>query len=71
MTPGKRNACAVTFGSVAVTSDRSQICTGVGEATKASSAVSIEPRPRRTLTIVSDTPYYLEGGQAVGWGLTT
>jgi phosphatidylinositol alpha-1,6-mannosyltransferase len=27
-----------------------------------------EVRPRRTLAIVSDTPYYLDGGRPVGWG---
>ena len=28
----------------------------------------IAPRPRRTLAVVSDTPYYLDDGRPVGWG---
>ena len=53
MTPGKRNACAVALGSVAVRSDRSQTCTGVGEATKASSRCvhRAEPAPEPHLDL--------------------
>ena len=29
---------------------------------------TVQPRRRRTLAVVSDTPYYLEHGSEVGWG---